>query len=159
MTSATTSEAAAAATESVPRFTVVLSRRPAQTGRWTHTQTTLAAVLPCAPDRNGAEALRQGANLFAFHGLRLAMHRDLAESYWANVSGDNPRLFVVCRADDGDDEVRPVLLTASGDEAAGHNETDDLTLSAPMPDAARDFVEKFVMDNHFPEPKRKRKRE
>ena len=144
-------------------FTVVLRRRPAQSGsRWRESETALAAVLPCAAERSGAGALREGAGLFAFHGVPLALHRDMAESYWANVSGESPRLFAVCReADDGDIPIpmRPILLTASGDEAAGHNETDDMTLSAPMPDVVRDFVEAFVMENYFPEPKRKRKRQ
>lgn len=146
-------------------FTVVLRRRPAQSGaRWRQSETALAAVLPCAAERSGANNLREGAGLFAFHRVPLALHRDMAESYWANVSCENPRLFAVCRETDDDDNsapisMRPILLTASGDEAAGHNETDDLTLSAPMPDVVRDFVEAFVMENYFPEPKRKRKRQ
>ena len=149
-------------------FTVVLSRRTPH-GRWRVPQVGLAGILPCPAQKHGAENLREGAGLFAFHGVPLTLHRDLAESYWANVSGDNPRLFVVCREPEereereergeADSPARPVLLTASGDEAAGHNETDDLTFAAPMPDAARDFVEAFVMDNYFPEPKRKRKRQ
>lgn len=145
-------------------FTVVLRRRPAQSAaRWRESETALAAVLPCAAEQGGAKTLREGAGLFAFHGVPLALHRDMAESYWANVSGENPRLFAVCREADDDGgapiPMRPILLTASGDEAAGHNETDDLTLSAPMPDVVRDFVEAFVMENYFPEPKRKRKRQ
>ena len=141
-------------------FTVVLSRRPAQSGRWRAPVPALAGILPCAAAKRGVENLREGAGLFAFHGIPLTLHRDLAESYWANVSGANPRLFVVCREEEDDDgRARPLLLTASGDEAAGHNETDDMTFSAPMPAAARSFVEAFVMDNYFPEPKRKRKRE
>ena len=144
-------------------FTVVLSHRPAAGGRWRVAQVGLAGILPCPAEKRGAESMREGAGLFAFHGVPLTLHRDMAESYWANVSGEKPRLFLVCREPEErgetDAPARPFLLTASGDEAAGHNETDDLTFAAPMPESARHFVEAFVMDNYFPEPKRKRKRQ
>lgn len=143
-------------------FTVVLSRRPAA-GRWRTPVTALAGILPpreaSREDDDGGDLLRDGAGVFAFDHVPLTLQRDLCESYWANVSGDSPRLFVVCREADGAPCARPILVTAAGDEAAGHAETDDLTFAAPMPAAARELVEKFVMDNYFPEPKRKRKRE
>ena len=139
-------------------FTVVLSRRLSG-GRWRVPSTALAGILPPQGGKNGMEVLRAGSGLFAFHGVPMVLRRDLCESYWANVSGDAPRLFVVCRERELGECARPILLTASGDEAAGHAETDDLAFSAPMPDVARDMVEAFVMDNYFPEPKRKRKRQ
>ena len=139
-------------------FTVILSRRLSG-GRWRVPSTALAGILPPRGEKSGMEVLREESGLFAFHGVPMTLRRDLCESYWANVSGENPRLFVVCREEDAEECARPILLTPSGDEAAGHAETDDLAFSAPMPEPARDLVEAFVMDNYFPEPKRKRKRE
>lgn len=141
-------------------LSVALLCSPKKMGRWEYQKTELSAVAPCAQTTQAREevsSFADGARLVLWRGLTLQLHKESCESYWANVSGDAPMLFVACRADDG--ETRPVCVTASGEEAAGFSEVDDEILSAPMPGWILDAVERFVITHYRPQPKKVRKRE
>ena len=141
------------------RFAVLFSRRPAAQ-KWQGESRELLGVVAHKAEEKSAgdfEILRRDGDfeIIAWRGFSLSLHSDLAESYWANLSGDRAVLFVVCREDD--DGFRPILLTASGDEAAGHGEVDDLIFSAAMPPPIYQAVEQFVIRHYHPEKKRKRR--
>lgn len=91
-------------------------------------------------------------------GYELRLYRDSAESYWYNLVGEHPSLFLVCRID-GDGDLQPYRATANYDEAGAHMEADDLVLSAPMPPEIYRWLEAFVMEHFRPTAPRKRKRE
>jgi Protein of unknown function (DUF3305) len=93
---------------------------------------------------------------YIWRGLALTLHRDGAESYWYNLTGRSPSLFVVCR--EGEDGMRPVLVTADHDKAGAHMEADDKVHAVPIPPAILERLERFVIANYRPEPRRKRKR-
>jgi hypothetical protein len=90
-------------------------------------------------------------------GLSLALYRDAAESYWYNLVGRCPSLFLVCR-EDGEGEPAPFLVTANYDEAGAHMEADDQVFSAAIPPELYLQLEAFVMRHYRPEPPVKRKR-
>jgi hypothetical protein len=91
-------------------------------------------------------------------GLRVELYRDDAESYYYNLMGERPSLFVICRQEAGE-ALRPVLLTLSYDETVSYMEVDDAVYSVPMPPDIYRWVEKFVLTHYVPEKKKKRKRD
>ena len=137
-------------------LSVALSCTHKNNGRWQYEKTELAAVAPCNDENETLSSEQNGASMTLWRGLKLHLNRESCESYWANVSTDSPRLFVVCRKENG--ETRPVCITASGEEAAGYGETDDEILSAPMPQWIVEPVEQFVIAHYRPEEKKVRKR-
>ena len=86
------------------------------------------------------------------------VHADDCESYWYNLLGEAPALFVVCFLEDEEAGPVPVLVTASQDEANAHLESDDPVFSVPMPDQVHQWVERFVVENYRPVQKKKRRR-
>lgn len=98
-----------------------------------------------------------GRRQLLWTGFRIRLYRDSAESYWYNLVGRNPSLFLICRQGP-EGELEPFLVTANYDEAGAHMEADDQVFSAPMPPEIRDWLERYVMDHYRPEAPKKRKR-
>ena len=89
----------------------------------------------------------------------MVLYRDGAESYWHNLVGQHPSLFVICRAD-GKGEIAPFAVTADYDEAGAHMEADDTVFAVPIPPEIHRWIEEYVIANCHPTPpvKRQRKR-
>jgi hypothetical protein len=98
-----------------------------------------------------------GREHWLWTGLRLALFRDSAESYWYNLTGRQPSLFLICR-EDAPGEPAPFMVTANYDEAGAHLEADDLVFAAPIPPELHLRLEAFVMRHYQPQPPEKRKR-
>ena len=94
---------------------------------------------------------------FLWGGLRLDLYRDATEAYWSNLMGQQPCLFVLCAKQD-DGLVEPLSVTADLHEASSGMEGDDEVFAAAMPPEVYQDVERFVVEHHVPEEKRKRKR-
>ena len=94
---------------------------------------------------------------FLWGGLRLELYRDASESYWVNLIGQQPALFVLCiEAEDG--SLEPQFVTADPHEAGSGVEGNDRVFSAPIPPEVYPFLERFVVEHHVPQEKHKRKR-
>ena len=98
-----------------------------------------------------------GEEQFLWGGLELELYRDAAGSYWANLTGTQPSLFVLCSEDDAGRLV-PRSVTADQDEASSGVEVDDRVFRAPIPPEVYQRLEAFVIEHHVPEEKRRRKR-
>ncbi len=132
---------------------------------WSTRQWGLAAILS---DSDGPKSLEgpilikknQSSAQYLWKGLRLSLYLDAAEGYWYNLLSEKPYAFVICAADDVDEDEVPVpyLIAASQDEAAAHLEMDYLVLSGPLPTDIRDEIEQYVVNNYVPQIKKKRKR-
>ncbi|MEJ2685727.1 MAG: DUF3305 domain-containing protein [Gammaproteobacteria bacterium] len=138
---------------------VVLQREVAVSGRWRVPRWKLLDVvagegIAAGP---GEAAERDAADRVVWGGLSLRLYRDSAESYWYNLVGNTPSLFVVLQQDD-DDALVPVAVTANYDEAGAHLEGDDTVLSVPMSASIYGWLEKYVRENYRPQPARKRTR-
>jgi hypothetical protein len=94
---------------------------------------------------------------FLWGGLRLELYRDAAESYWVNLTGKQPSLFVLCTEDEAGRLV-PRLVTADQNEACSGIEGDDRVFAAAIPPEVYQQIEAFVIAHHVPQEKRKRKR-
>jgi hypothetical protein len=94
---------------------------------------------------------------FLWGGLRLELYRDASESYWVNLTGKQPSLFVLCTEDE-QGRVVPRLVTADQNEACSGVEGDDRVFAAAIPPEVYQQIEAFVVEHHVPQEKRKRKR-
>ena len=95
--------------------------------------------------------------------LPIEMFRKETESYRINVTGQNPRVFVVLRPEPESPpgrEMRPFLATVCPFEAGSYGQSEDETVDAvPMPDEIRAWVEDFIARHHVVEPFVKRQRD
>ncbi|MGB7933313.1 MAG: DUF3305 domain-containing protein [Gammaproteobacteria bacterium] len=99
----------------------------------------------------------EGQTQWLWTGLSVALFRDSAESYWYNLVGRRPSLFLVCR-EEAEGGLAPFTVTANYDEAGAHMEADDLVFSAPIPPELHLQLEAFVMQYYQPQRPEKRKR-
>lgn len=95
---------------------------------------------------------------FLWPGFRLELFKDDAGSYYHNLMGSKPRIFVVCREGDSG-RLEPFMATPSYDEAAAYTEVEEEVFAVPMPPEVYRWAEKFVLEHYVPEKKKKRKRE
>lgn len=93
---------------------------------------------------------------YLWDGLRLELFKDAAETYWFNLTGAQPSLFIVC-AEEGN-ELTPISVTADHDESVSACEADYKVFAVPIPDAILAQLEEFVMTHFKPEAPRKRRR-
>lgn len=120
----------------------------------------IGLVAGIAPEQSGQSALvRTGAHSeqYLWRGFRLLLYRDDAESYYMNLMGEQPRVFVLCRGRAG--RLRPFRVTLSYDEAASYLEVDEPVFSLPMPREIYRWLEGYVLEHYVPERKKKRKRD
>ena len=140
---------------------VLMRRTEIEHKGWVTPRWAVLAVLPDPepPAARRRRTVHEGGDGIDFEwtGLEVALFRDAAETYWFNLVGREPSLFVICRAGE-DIDLEPCLVTASHDEAGAHMETDDAVFAAPLPDALGPRLEAFVMAHYRPQPPRRRQR-
>lgn len=95
---------------------------------------------------------------YLWSGFGLVLRRDEAESYYYNLLGQQPSVFVICRGGDGD-ELAPFLTLASHYEAEAYMEAGAPVFAVSMPPEIYRRVEAFVVHHYVPEEKKGRKRE
>ncbi|ROR32328.1 DUF3305 domain-containing protein [Inmirania thermothiophila] len=92
-------------------------------------------------------------------GLALELHVDEAESYDHNLRSPQPSLFVVCHLDEAAlPPLRPILVSASQDEAGAYLEAEAEVFAVPMPAEIGARLERYVLDHYRPAPRAKRRR-
>ncbi len=138
---------------------VVLIHEDRPMDRWRVARWHVRGVVAGRAAAAGRRLLRCGdrSQQWLIGGLELRLFRDEAEGYWFNLSGDRPRLFVICRPEPGGG-MAPFLITADGEEAAAYEEGDDQVFPVPMPPEVYRQVERYVLTHFRPRPKRKRRR-
>ena len=140
---------------------VLLRRTEDPDSRWGIPRWELLTILPDhdPPDEMVRRLVHETPNQhdFEWRGLHVPLFRDAAESYWYNLVGREPSLFVVCRPGD-DIDLEPFSVTANYDEAGAYMESDDTVLKAPLPAEFLPALEEFVMTHYKPAEPRKRRR-
>lgn len=97
-----------------------------------------------------------GEQHFLYSGFELKLYRDLAETYWWNLTAERPSLFVLCLKDEGE-ELLPNMVTADHELAQGAVEKNGAAFAVPIPPEIHEVLERVVMEHYRPEPPRKRK--
>jgi hypothetical protein len=142
---------------------LVLEYRCSDASPWSRGQWQVVAALagqPGASRRGDAVPMHkdEAVERVLCSGYRLTLHRDDAESYYCNLMGERPSLFVVCGEDSGD-RPQPTLVTASYGEAASYSETDESVHAVALPPELYRWIETYVLEHYVPEKRRKRKRD
>lgn len=141
---------------------VVLARKVIQRAGWSLVNWEGVAVL--TGERFAAGGSRRvplresdGATQYLWDGLCLELYRDAAETYWFNLTGSRPSLFIVSSEEDG--ELQPVAVTADHDESTSAVEADYKVFAVPIPPEVIGQLEEFVMTYFKPKERKKRRRE
>lgn len=143
---------------------VIMARETAEVGRWRvprwHVEGVLAGESIGGAQSEGGQLIHQDEERahYLWSGFAISLYRDSSESYWLNLVGMHPSLFVVCREDPVDGSCAPVVVTANYDEAGAYMEADATVMSTPMPAEVHRWLEQYVMDNFQPVEGKSRKR-
>ena len=151
----------------VERFavTVIVERNRQDNKPWTVDHWSIIGILPSTPaDHFEKSVLREELTLAQYRwcGYEVELYSDDLESYYFNLQGNSPSLFVICEYADPEDEtgeIVPLLVTLSYDEAASYMEADNPVFSLPIPTEMHAWVERYVIEHYRPEEKKKRKRQ
>lgn len=135
---------------------VILGKGESRVGAWSQVSSWIQAVLPAGVSGGPVRGrpLREGVPQTLWTGLRIDLHADATESYWHNLMGEHPSVFVICRGD----PAEPALVTVSADEADAHLEGDDSVLCAPLGRELYLWLERYVVGHYQPGERKKRKR-
>lgn len=139
---------------------VLMQCVPVPDNPWLDARWELVGLLPARQGLDSAGILRDdgaGNRIVRYDGLTLRLHADEAESYYHNLMAEDPLCFVVSQ-DDPSGVPRPVLVTASYDEANAYGEADWRVDVAPLPPALQAAVEAYVLTHFVPIQRSKRKR-
>lgn len=140
---------------------VIVERQQIQHGRWSLPRWEAVGVV-AGDDTAGQDVQKtvirsdDEGEQYLWTGLTVDLYKDGGESYWTNLVGKTPSLYVVCREED--DEIAPFLVTADCGEAGMHEESDDAVFAVPMPPEVGQWLERYVVENYVPQDKKKRKR-
>jgi len=161
-----TASATPSITEDKFPVSLVLARDEVQVGRWrAPSWRVLGVVAGAASEPGGSEGeaaarhilSEDGQPAYLWSGFTLQLYRDSTESYWHNLLGRQPSLFVICRADEAG-ELEPWAVSANYDEAGAYMEADDTVLSASMPPEIYRWIEQYVVKYFRPVERKVRKR-
>ena len=134
---------------------VVMQRRPAQS-RWAdHVWEPLGVLSELGGDAAKEKTPRllrdaDGIAHWLHPGFTLTLHRDEGEGYYLNVSGVQPRVFILWRMDD--EQAVPIEATVSSEEAGRWMDGGHQIDAVPMPAEIFAWVGEWVENNYRPQP-------
>lgn len=142
---------------------VIVAHEPVTGNRWIEERWRVAGVVyGAAVDLERRRSLlREGpeGTHYLWSGLELRLQPGDAESYYYNLLGDNPSLYVYCEADDSG-ELVPISVNAEYIDAMSQQEFGNVVFAVPMPPEVYRIIEQFAAAHYVPEePRRKRKRD
>lgn len=142
---------------------VIMERRIVHHGQWQLPQWEVVGVVAgehvgVAQRERSLIRSENGREQFLWTGFSVQLYRDSADSYWHNLVGKTPSLFVICQPQDDDGDLVPYIVSANYDEAGAHMEADGAVFSAPMPPEVYQWLERYVVANYAPREPQKRKR-
>lgn len=138
---------------------ITMRRELKQRGPWRFAHWTLLEVRADseAPAAGVPPVQAQGkAQDYVWRGHWLRLYPDAAESYWYNLTGAQPSLFVVCRPTD-ELEMEPFMVTADDDEASAMMEVDESVFSIAMPSELIPWVQRWVVTHYRAAPRKQHK--
>ncbi len=138
--------------------TVVLRREMKTMKGWQYPAWSLA-LIEAGGDGDGVDEQRldDGIRDFRWQGLVISLRRSDAETYWYNLTSQQPSIFVICR-EDPQFGLMPSMITLDQDESARQQESECEIFSAPIPGWLISEVERFVLAYFKPEDKRGKRR-
>jgi len=145
------------------RVSVIVGREPVTNNRWiTERWRVIGVVASATPQAGDKERtmIYSGADgtHYLWPGFEIRLYPPEAESYYRNLLGQMPSLYVTCQLEE-DSELIPVAVSADYAEAGARREAGDELEVVGMPPEVYRWLEAFVVQHYTPEePKMKRKR-
>jgi hypothetical protein len=99
-----------------------------------------------------------GETQWRWRGAAMDLHPSEGEGYWLNLTSETPCLFVMWRMEEDDEVPRPVVVTASYNEAGRMLDAGDRVDRVPMPEAMQAALAEYTMKYYKPEVRKKVKR-
>lgn len=131
---------------------VVMRREYRQYGQWQLPHWDLVALLPqhTEGDSPGSQCPheQQEQEHRIWSGFWLELFRDGLQSYYQNLMGRQPSLFVLCRDDDLETGLAPTMISANFADAEAHMETDGVVFSTPLVEPFSRWLAEYVLNNH-----------
>lgn len=144
-------------------LSVITAREPVSNNPWITERRRVIGVVASGPSGAGIAGpttIYSGANgtHFLWSGFELRLYPHESESYYRNLLGQTPSIYVVYQLDE-DGELIPVETSADYVEAGARREAGDELEAVDMPPEVYRWVEAFVIKHYAPEePKTRRKR-
>lgn len=125
---------------------IVMQREYRQYGQWQLPHWDLVALLP----QHSSEVSQQlqgdqDQGHMIWSGFWLELFRDGLQSYYQNLMGKQPSLFVLCRDDDDDSDLAPTMISANFADAEAHMETDGIVLSTPLVAPFSNWLAEYIL--------------
>ena len=145
-------------------LSVITAREKVEGNRWIEERWRVIGVIAGRAEDSEKivrTVLRTGPDgeQYLWTGFVLRLRPYEADSYYYNIIGQNPSLYVYCRPDDTG-EPCPHTVTAEYIEAMSVSETGNMSFAVPMPPEVYRVIEDYVLEHYEPdEPKMKRKRD
>lgn len=93
---------------------------------------------------------------YQYSGMKVTLYKDECESYYHNLMSPKPGCFVVADKELNQPPV-PYKVSMSFDEAHAYQEGGKEIFAVDIPNELYQWIEAYVLENYFPEKKRKRK--
>ncbi|MBR01737.1 MAG: DUF3305 domain-containing protein [Arenicellales bacterium] len=142
---------------------VVIERKSFPGKAWMTDSWSVIGVVPAARESQQVSRTRihraDDSEQFLYTGYCVSLYTDDLESYYANLRGDQPGIFVICEQEEGEDELWPLVVTLSYDEMASYVEVETPVFALPIPPDVYAWVEHYVLEHYVPTEKKKRRRE
>lgn len=136
-------------------------RKRAVQSRWVDFEwEPVAATIADSETKDPAafEAFIDNEPRWLWRGCEMDFHPSEGEGYWLNLTSDAPCVFVMWRMDEGDEVPRPVVVTASYNEAGRMLDAGDRVDKVPMDEAMQAALAEYTMKFYKPEVRKKVKR-
>ena len=88
-----------------------------------------------------------GSEHFIWPGLQFSLYRDGLTSYFHNLHGDQPCLFILCRDDNDQTGLEPIAVSADFSDAEAHMETEGTVLTSPLVSPFDKWIADYVLQN------------
>ena len=142
---------------------VIIAQEPVQNMRWISERWTVLGVVGGQNVTDGTierKLIRAGqeGNQYLWTGFSLKLLRSAADSYYYNLMGTNPSVYVVCHRKEEGKEIIPFLTTVEYIAATAYGEVNTEVFAAPMPPEIYRWVEQFVLENFVPEEKKSKRK-
>lgn len=137
---------------------VIMEKRPSL-NRWADTYWQAIGVIVGAQKATEPILIQTHDEIqqYLIPGLQVQLYKDQCESYYHNMKSPQPGCYIIAYQNQGV-MPDPFLVSMSFDEAHAYMEGDEEVYSVPIPPELYRWTENFMLDNYFPEKKRKRKR-
>ena len=140
---------------------VIMQRRTTR-NRWQSVSWEPWSVLESDEPKGEPRMLVNRADVaqWLYPGFALLLHRDEAQGYYLNVSSGSPRIFVLWRMEEEQENLDaargvPLQVTASYDEGGRWLDGGHSVDSVRMPPEIFAWVGDYVENNYRPEPKKR----